>query len=179
MGTKYIINIWLTFVLTPIQFRYRDSFLEMYVFPLAGNPTYIKVKQNTNQRLKNDFTKKVNSYHGNNMRSGGWRGLVSRILLGHWHSQMNCIFAMQTLPFVFGFVIISENHSKEKSYNMISHFSKTLLKSKCDIYLWTGLSSMFSTSLSLIHLLLGKKYYVFKISDGSTFSNYVVLSLKA
>ena len=146
--------------MTPIQFRYRDSFLEMYVFPLAGNPTYIKIKQNKNQRLKSlkyDFTKNVYSYHGYNMRSGGWRGLVSRILLGHWHSQMNCIFAMQTLPFVFGFIIISENHSKEKSYNMIFHFSKTLLKSKCDIYLWTGLSSMFSTSLSLIHLLLGKK----------------------
>lgn len=26
-------------MLTPIQFRYLDSFFEMYVFPLAGNPT--------------------------------------------------------------------------------------------------------------------------------------------
>ena len=30
---------WLTLVLMPIQLRYLDNFLEMYVLPRAGSPT--------------------------------------------------------------------------------------------------------------------------------------------
>ena len=157
--------------MTPIQFRYRDSFLEMYVFPLAGNPTYIKIKQNKNQRSieiieiwfhKKTYILTMAITWGVEVEEDLSPGYFLAIGTARWIAFLQCKRCLSFSALSLFLKIQQKN---------LTTWYVTFQNNTCDIYLWTGLSSMFSTSLSLIHLLLGKKYYVFKISDGSTFSN--------